>query len=132
MTHLDQAILDLFFNMIKSWDKITRICYGVIEFDNGLSIIAETRSGGLKENTTLKFNEILFNLNENSYYQLRHVENPNTDKFTFYINTPYRQYAVPEIVDRHTYAEVLDTLDNSLLKFEEKKLKEYSEYFDYE
>lgn len=54
---------------------------------------------------------------------------PDTDKLLFYINTPYRQYSVPEH-DRHAYVEVLDILDESIRKFEEKKINEYTTYFE--
>lgn len=47
----------------------------------------------------------------------------------FYINTPYRQYKVPEH-DRHAYVKVLDILDESIRKFEEKKMEEYMNYFE--
>lgn len=131
MTQLDEEIKILFGRMIKSWDKISNIDDGTIEFDNGLSIYARKKSSKEKEsreNIPLKLDESTFS---RSFYETFgwEVITPDTDKLLFYINTPYRQYAVPEHTDRHEYADVLNTLDYSIVKFEEEKMKEYMDYF---
>lgn len=43
MTELDKIIDTLFSEMIKSWDKISNIKNGVIEFDNGITISAHKK-----------------------------------------------------------------------------------------
>ena len=44
MTQLDEKVSILFERMIKSWDKISNIKNGTIEFDNGLNIYACKKS----------------------------------------------------------------------------------------
>lgn len=131
MIQLDEKIEVLFMRMIKSWDKITKIKGGAIEFDNGLSISAYKKSSktkGNRENTPLCLNEDTFSCFFPTAFNWD-VITPDSDKLLFYINTPYRRYEVPEH-DRHEYVEVLDILDNSIRKFEAKKLKEYLTYFE--
>lgn len=132
MTQLDKEIECLFERMIKSWDKISNIKNGTIEFDNGLNIYACKKSSKhdkeSRENIPLKLDKTTFSSSFLSCFNWE-VVTPDMDKLLFYINTPYRQYKVPEH-DRHTYVEVLDTLDESIKKFEEKKMKEYINYFE--
>lgn len=123
MTQLDREIELLFERMIKSWDKISNIDDGTIEFNNGLSIYARKKSSKEKEgreNIPLKLDESTFSC---SFYETFgwEVVIPDTDKLLFYINTPYRQYAVPEHTSRHKYAEVLNILDDSIAKFEKRR-----------
>ena len=131
MTQLDKEVECLFERMIKSWDKIENIKNGTIEFDNGLNIYACKKSSKhdkeSRENIPLKLDKTTFSNSFFSYFNWE-VVTPDMDKLLFYINTPYRQYKVPEH-DRHAYVEVLDTLDESIKKFEEKKIKEYIAYF---
>lgn len=131
MTKLDSEISLLFYRMIRSWDKIKNIENGSIEFDNGLSIYACKKSSKHdnenRENTPLQLDKNTFSC---TFFEPWETIIPDTDKMLFYINTPYRQYAVPEHTDRHVYAEVLDILDESIGKFEEKKMKEYMDYFE--
>lgn len=133
MTQLDENVAMLFKRMIKSWDKIQNISGGVIKFDNGLIITAYRKHPRHKEedreNHPLKLNEDTFS---KGLFELRFnwdIVTPDTDKLLFYIKTPYRYYDVPEH-DRHEYAEVLDTIEESLRKFEEKKMNEYTTYFE--
>lgn len=132
MTQLDKDITILFERMIKSWDKISNIKDGIIEFNNGLSIYARKKKSSKdkedRENIPLKLDQSTFSY---SFFEVVGFEviNPDTDKLLFYINTPYRQYRVPEH-DRHDYIDVLDILDESIKKFEEKKLNEYKDYFE--
>lgn len=134
MTQLDKEIELLFERMIKSWDKISNIKNGTIEFDNGLNIYACKKSSKhdkeSRENIPLKLDKTTFS---NSFLSCFNWEviTPDTDKLLFYINTPYRQYKVPEH-NRHDYVDVLDILDESIRKFEEKKMKEYMDYFETE
>lgn len=134
MTQLDKEIELLFERMIKSWDKISNIKNGTIEFDNGLNIYACKKSSKhdkeSRENIPLKLDKTTFS---NSFLSCFNWEviTPDTDKLLFYINTPYRQYKVPEH-NRHDYVDVLDILDESIKKFEEKKMKEYMDYFETE
>lgn len=132
MTELDKKVSDLFMKMIKSWNKSQNISGGVIKFDNDLTIGAYKKTPKQKEedreNHFLKLNENIFS---KCLFELRlnwSIITPDTDKLLFYIKTPYRYYDVPEH-DRHTYAEVLDTLENSIQKFEQKKMNEYLEYY---
>lgn len=131
MTQLDKEVEILFEKMIKSWDKISNIKNGTIEFDNGLNIHACKKSSKhdkeSRENIPLKLDKDTFSNSFLSCFNWE-VVTPDMDKLLFYINTPYRQYKVPEH-DRHTYVEVLDILDESIKKFEEKKMKEYMDYF---
>lgn len=130
MTQLDKEVEILFERMIKSWDKILNIKNGTIEFDNGLKIYAckksSKRDNESRENIPLQLDRDTFSC---PFFGAWDTIFPDTDKMLFYINTPYRQYKVPEH-DRHTYVEVLDTLDDSIRKFEEKKMKEYMNYFE--
>lgn len=132
MTPLDKDVTILFERMIKSWDKISNIKNGTIEFDNGLSIYACKKSSKhdkeSRENIPLKLDKTTFSNSFLSCFNWE-VVTPDMDKLLFYINTPYRQYKVPEH-DRHAYVEVLDILDESIKKFEEKKMKEYMTYFE--
>lgn len=130
MTELDKKVSDLFMNMIKSWDKIKNIENGSIEFDNGLKIYAckkDSRDTEPRENLPLKLDGNTFTFNFLGIMGWR-IANPDTDKLLFYINTPYRQYKVPEH-NRHEYVKVLDILDNGIKKFEEKKINEYLNYY---
>lgn len=130
MTQLDKDITILFERMIKSWDKISNIKNGEIEFNNGLSIYARKKSSKDKEdreNIPLKLDQSTFSCPFFAAFGFE-VITPDTDKLLFYINTPYRQYRVPEH-DRHDYVDVLDILDESIKKFEEKKINEYMEHF---
>lgn len=131
MTELDKIIDTLFLEMIKSWDKISNIDSGIITFDNGITISAHKKNPKNeknRENTPLKLDKSTFSLS--FFYTCLSFSdiNPDSDKILFSIGTPYRQYQVPEH-DRHAYVEVLDTLDESIRKFEEKKLEEYIKYF---
>lgn len=132
MTPLDKDVTILFERMIKSWDKISNIKNGTIEFDNGLSIYAYKKSSKhdkeSRENIPLKLDKTIFSNSFLSCFNWE-VVTPDMDKLLFYINTPYRQYKVPEH-DRHAYVEVLDILDESIKKFEEKKMKEYITHFE--
>lgn len=132
MTQLDEEVSILFERMIKSWDKISNIKNGTIEFDNGLNIYACKKSSKhdkeSRENIPLKLDKTTFSNSFLSCFNWE-VVTPDMDKLLFYINTPYRQYKVPEH-DRHTYVEVLDILDESIKKFEEKKMKEYIIHFE--
>lgn len=129
MTELDKKVSDLFMNMIKSWDKIKNIENGHIEFDNGLKIYACKKSTkhdkDSRENEPLRLDKNTF---PRPFFGAWDTILPDTDKMLFYINTPYRQYKVPEH-DRHTYVEILDILDESISKFENKKINEYLEYY---
>lgn len=131
-TNIDKQIILLFWKLIKSWDKISNIDNGEIVFENGISLRAFKKNSKetTKENKVLALDECTFS--QKWTYWTRDIVIPDSDKLIFYINTPYRQYIVPEITDRHDYAEVLNTIDNSLRKFEEKKLSEYLDYFDEE
>lgn len=134
MTQLDKDITILFERMIKSWDKISNIKDGTIEFNNGLSIYARKKNSKDKEdreNIPLKLDQSTFSHLFFAEYVGFEVITPDTDKLLFYINTPYRQYRVPEH-NRHDYIDVLDILDESIKKFEEKKMKEYMNYFESE
>lgn len=132
MTKLDMDITVLFERMIRSWDKIKNIENGHIEFDNGLQIYACKKStkhdNESRENKPLQLDKDTFSC---TFFEPREVVTPDTDKMLFYINTPYRQYKVPEY-HKHDYVEVLDILDESIKKFEEKKMKEYMNYFESE
>lgn len=132
MTQLDEEVSILFERMIKSWDKISNIKNGTIEFDNGLNIYACKKSSKhdkeSRENIPLKLDKTTFSSSFLSCFNWE-VVTPDMDKLLFYINTPYRQYKVPEH-DRHAYVEVLDILDESIKKFEEKKMKEYIIHFE--
>lgn len=132
MTQLDEKVSILFERMIKSWDKISNIKNGTIEFDNGLNIYACKKSSNhdkeSRENIPLKLDKTTFSNSFLAYFNWE-VVTPDMDKLLFYINTPYRQYKVPEH-DRHAYIEVLDILDESIKKFEEKKMKEYIIHFE--
>ena len=132
MTQLDEEVSILFERMIKSWDKISNIKNGTIEFDNGLNIYACKKSSKhdkeSRENIPLKLDKTTFSNSFLSCFNWE-VVTPDMDKLLFYINTPSRQYKVPEH-DRHTYVEVLDILDESIKKFEEKKMKEYIIHFE--
>lgn len=131
MTELDKKVSDLFMSMIKSWDKIKNIENGSIEFDNGLKIYArkkDSRDIEPRENLPLKLDGNTFTFNFLGIMGWR-IANPDTDKLLFYIDTPYRQYKVPEH-DRHEYVKVLDILDNGIKKFEEKKINEYLNYYE--
>lgn len=130
MTELDKKVSDLFMDMIKSWDKIKNIENGYIEFDNGLKIYAykkDSRDTESRENLPLKLDSNTFTSNFFGMVGWR-ITNPDTDKLLFCIDTPYRQYKVPEH-NRHTYVEVLDILDESISKFENKKINEYLKYY---
>lgn len=129
MTQLDKDITILFERMIKSWDKFKNIEDGYIEFDNGLRIYACKKStkhdNESRENKPLQLDDTTFSNRSFEYWD---VIFPDSDKILFYINTPYRQYKVPEH-NRHDYVDVLDILDESIKKFEEKKINEYMEHF---
>lgn len=129
MTELDKKVSELFIAMINSWNKIKNIEKGSIEFDNGLKIYACKKDSKhdkeSRENIPLQLNKDTFSC---PFFGAWDVVLPDTDKMLFYIKTPYRQYNVPEH-DRHAYVEVLDILDNSIRKFEEKKINEYLEYY---
>lgn len=128
MSGLDKVIVELFWKMIKSPDKIVNIENGEIKFDNKLSIRAfkKTLNMEIEKNEPLKLDAITFSFYRFSMFD---VVIPDTDKLIFCINTPYKQYVVPEFTKRHEYAEVLDTIDNSLKEFEKRKLDEYNEHF---
>lgn len=130
MTQLDEQVVILFKRMIQSWDKFKNIENGHIEFDNGLKIFACKKSTKYdkdsRENEPLQLDKNTF-----SYPSFGAWDTilPDTDKMLFYINTPYRQYKVPEH-DRHEYVRILDILDDSIHKFEEKKMDEYITHFE--
>ena len=127
MSELDKFIVELFWKMIKSPDKIVNIENGEIKFDNELGIRAFKKSNEeIKKNEPLKLDTATFTPFGFSIFS---IAIPNTDKLIFYINTPYKQYVVPEFTNRHEYAEVLDTIDNSLEEFERRKLGEYNAHF---
>lgn len=130
MNNLDKTITNLFWKMIKSPDKIKTIENGWIKFNNGLSISAFKKKSGeeIKENKSLTLDNVTFS-ELNLFWANFDVVIPDTDKLIFYINTPYKQYVVPEFTDRHEYAEVLNTIDDSLKQFEIIKLDEYDDYF---
>lgn len=128
---LNEKIKLLFYRMIKSWDRITTIEGGYIHFDNGLLLTTFRKSSKeeIKENEIISLDEGIFS----SPFALSSwdVVTPDTDKLIFYIVTPFRQYAVPEITNRSEYAETLDILEDSLRKFEKKMLSKYLDYFNY-
>lgn len=130
MTQLDEKVAILFERMIKSWDKIKNIDNGNIEFDNGLKIYACKKSTKhdkeSRENEPLRLDKNTFS---HPFFGAWDTIFPDTDKMLFYINTPYRQYKVPEH-DRHEYVRILDILDDSIHNFEEKKMHEYMNYFE--
>ena len=129
MTQLDEQVVILFERMIQSWDKFKNIEDGHIEFDNGLQIYACKKSTkhdkDSRENEPLRLDKNTFS---RPFFGAWDTIFPDTDKMLFYINTPYRQYKVPEH-DRHEYVRILDILDDSIHKFEEKKMKEYITHF---
>lgn len=130
MTQLDEKVSILFERMIQSWDKIKNIEDGHIEFDNGLQIYACKKSTKhdkeSRENEPLRLDKNTFS---HRFFGAWDLIIPDTDKMLFYINTPYRQYKVPEH-DRHEYVRILDILDDSIHKFEEKKMEEYITHFE--
>lgn len=130
MNKLDKQIAELFKKMIQSPEKITSVKDGEIKFNNGLSISAFKKSSTeeVEENLPLKLDKNTFTLKTFDIFNW-HVVIPDTDKLIFYINTPYKQYVVPEF-SRKEYAETLDTIDESLEKFEETQLFNYNAYFD--
>lgn len=78
-----------------------------------------------RENIPLKLDKNTFS----RYFPWFNTINPDSDKMLFFINTPYRQYNVPEHSWKE-YAEVIEIINDSLHKFEEKKLKEYLDYYN--
>lgn len=130
MIDLNEFIVKLFWKMIKSPDKIKTIENGQIKFDNGLSILAFKKRSDkeIKKNEPLTLDDTTFS-KLNFFWANFDVIIPDTDKLIFYISTPYKQYTVPEFTDRHEYAEVLNTIDDSLKQFEITKLNEYDDYF---
>lgn len=127
MNELDKFIVELFWKMIKSPDKIVNIENGEIKFDNELGIRAFKKSNEeIKKNEPLKLDAATFSFFRFSMFN---VAIPDTDKLIFCINTPYKQYVVPEFTNRCEYAKVLDTIDASLEEFERRKLSEYNEHF---
>lgn len=128
---LNEKIKLLFYRMIKSWDRITSVEGGYIHFNNGLLLTAFRKNANkeIKENKIISLDEGVFS----SPFVLSSwdVVIPDTDKLIFYIVTPFRQYTVPEITNRSDYAETLDTLEDSLRKFEKKMLSKYLDYFSY-
>lgn len=130
MTQLDKDVEILFERMIQSWDKFKNIENGNIEFDNGLKIYACKKSTkhdkDSRENEPLRLDKNTFS---RPFFGAWNTIFPDTDKMLFYIDTPYRQYKVPEH-GRHEYVRILDILDDSIHKFEEKKMKEYINHFE--
>lgn len=129
---LNDNIICLFHRMIKSWDKIVDVQDGYIKFDNGLSITAIKKDSKRKtiENGILSLDSTTFSKSFAPIWW--DVVIPDTDKLIFHIVTPYKTYTVPEITDRHEYAEVLNILDDSLKKFEEMKISVYLKHFENE
>lgn len=130
--NLNEIITNLFFDMIKRHDKIVSISGSRIIFDNGLAIWASKKCSEkeIKDIIPLSLEDAVSN--RISCIEYWNIVRPDTDKLIFHIDTSYRSYTVPEFTDRHQYAEVLDTLENSIQKFEHKKLSEYSRYFQLE
>lgn len=130
MIDLNEFITKLFWKMIKSPDKILTVENGEIKFDNELSIRAFKKRSDeeAKSNKPLTLDENTFT-SYGCFWSYFDVVIPDTDKLIFYINTPYKQYVVPEFTNRHEYAEVLNTIDDSLKQFEIIKLNEYDDYF---
>lgn len=127
---LDNAIKELFWRLIKRPDLIVSIDHGSINFKNGLALFAFKKRSDeeVKPNKPLRLNEDTF-----SYYIQYgwEIVSPDTDKLIFSIRTPHgRTYIVPEITDRHDYAEALNTIDKTLEFFEKIKINEYIEELD--
>ena len=128
---LNEKIKLLFYRMIRSWDRITTIKGGHIHFDNGLHLTAFKKDSKeeIKENKIVSLDKEIFS--STFSFSPWDVVTPDTDKLIFSIVTPFRQYTVPEIINRSEYAETLDILEDSLRKFEKKMLSKYLDYFNY-
>lgn len=126
---LNEEIKSLFYWMIRSWDRITKIEGGYIYFDNGLSLTAFEKDSNekIEENSSISIDDWIhsFHLIPTTW----RINFPDTNKLIFRIQTPYRQYVVPEITNRMEYAETLDILENGLRKFEKKMLSQYLKHF---
>lgn len=127
---LNEEVKSLFYRMIRSWDKITNISGGYIYFDNGirLSAFKKVPNEEITRIRSISLDDGIFTPSPARFSYDTVI--PSTDRLIFYIDTPYKQYIVPEIIDRFEYAETLNILEDSLRKFERKMLSQYLEHLD--
>lgn len=127
MNELIENIFDLMLN--ASVDQIDKLTKSSIVFKNGMSL--SIRQKRTDEETEVLKPMTLQNLSCDSgfwayYWYFKYDVN---SKLIFIINTPFRDYTLPEITDRHTYAETLNRLDKLISDYECQYLTEGRKFF---
>ncbi len=121
--NLNARIKNLFLNIIKHPEKITGVDGNKISFGDDIAI----RYWNKGRNEKVTDNEPLKLKSSTMYYWDCFVD--VVDHLVFSIETPYRQYRVPDFIEIMEYATVVDTINRGLAKFEEKKISEYERCF---
>lgn len=125
--NLNERIKNLFLNMINCPEKIVSVQHNKIEFNNGIAIKYWNKARNEKDvnNEPLELKSQNFSID--CIWNVINID--ITDHLIFTIDTPYRQYYVPDFTDRLEYANVLNTIDKDIALFEERKLTEYELHF---
>lgn len=125
---MNKDIINLFENMLESWEHITSIDKGVITYDNGLQIIMTNGEWG--DDITIQ-PITLEDIEHATFYNTCVTWSiaQKVNHYIFELKTPYRTYKIPE-GSRQDYARRLDDLEFSIQEFEKKKLNEYIAYFN--
>ena len=123
---IDEKIMDLFYKLLESYDKVIEVGKGYIRFKGDILLHWDT-DPVYYGNEQLTFDNI-----DRLLGYWFHNKKDKSSIYKFYINMCNGlKYEVPKIEDRIEYAKVLNSLDSLLKNFEnnliEEKLKFFSE-----
>lgn len=122
---MEEQVVALFKSLIKSWEHISSARYGEIKFDKGLRItLIEDNGIEPKSIEPLTIKDLVTN-----WCDIRFPKEGNSSTmYRFNLVTPNRVYHLPRF-NRKEYAEIMDTIEDSIQKFEQRKLNGYLDFY---